>query len=52
MTKHRIPKLMQPGVTRAKTTDSATPVIVPSGSTSGLIPPSVTDDPRITKDRG
>lgn len=38
--------------TSAKTTDSATPNITASGSTSGLIPPKVTDDPRITKDRG
>lgn len=37
---------------RGKTTDSATPTIQPIGSTSGLIPPKVTDDPRITKDRG
>lgn len=41
-----------PGVVHRKTTDSATPTIVPSGSTSGLIPPKITDDPRITKNRG
>jgi hypothetical protein len=36
-------------LTRAKTTDSATPVIVSSGSRSGLIPPVVTEDGRINR---
>lgn len=36
-------------LTRVKTTDGATPDIIPSGSRSGLIPPAVTSDPRITR---
>ena len=46
------PDILPTGVVNRKTTDSATPVINPAGSRSGLIPAKVTDDPRITKDRG